>query len=76
MNLPTPPTDREDIRRCLLETGAVAVGFARAEPISATAAADYDSWIASGCHAGMDYLVRHAPLRLNPANVLEDVKTV
>ncbi len=76
MNLPTPPTDREGIRRCLLETGAVAVGFARAEPISTAAAADYDSWIATGCHAGMDYLVRHAPLRLNPANVLEDVKTV
>lgn len=76
MNQLNPPADREAIRRYLLETGAVAVGFARAEPISATAAADYNSWIASGCHAGMDYLVRHTPLRLHPDNVLKGAKTV
>lgn len=76
MKQPTTPDSRENIRLCLLETGAVAVGFARAEPISTEAAEDYSNWIVSGCHAGMDYLVRHAPLRLDPENVLEGAKTV
>ena len=66
----------DDIRRCLLEAGAVAVGFARAEPISQIAAAEYDDWLQAGCHAGMCYLERHAPLRLDPDNVLAGTETV
>ncbi len=70
------PVSREDIRKSLLDTGAVAVGFAAAVPIDSAVAADYDNWITSGCNAGMDYLARHAPLRRDPTNVLEGAKTV
>lgn len=67
---------KEAIRRAMLEAGASAVGFAEAAPIDAAAAESYRRWIGEGCHAGMDYLERHAPLKLHPCHVLEDAATV
>ena len=67
---------KEEIRKAFLDAGAVAVGFSEAVEIDRNAAESYDRWIGEGCHAGMDYLARHAPLKRHPSNVLPTVKTV
>lgn len=67
---------KEDIRRMLLETGAVAAGFARASAPDDGVAGQYARWLADGCHAGMRYMERHEALRRNPENVLPGVTTV
>lgn len=67
---------KEEIRKLILGSGAVATGFAEATPVDARAAYEYDKWIGEGHHASMGYLERHAPLRKDPSNVLEKVRTV
>ncbi len=67
---------REEVRKALIEAGAVAVGFAAAGDVSEGQALTYDRWIKEGKHAGMEYLPRHALLKKNPRNVLESVRTV
>ncbi len=64
------------LRRLLARAGATRSGFAAAGDIDPAAAAQYDAWLADGCHAGMDWLARHRPLRLHPAHVLPGVHTV
>lgn len=67
---------QEVICKAVMASGAVAVGFAEAEETDAGVAGQYESWIASGAAAGMDYLVRHAQLRRHPRNVLENVRGI
>lgn len=64
------------LRRLLARAGVTRSGFAAAGDIDPAAAAQYDAWLADGCHAGMDWLARHRPLRLHPAHVLPGVHTV
>lgn len=54
----------------------VAIGVTDAVEISAEADAGYERWIAEGCHAGMEYLERHATLRRDLRNVLPGCRSV
>lgn len=64
------------LRRLCREAGAVAVGFARAGDVSAEFNAEFEEWLRQGCHAGMDYMERHAEIRRNPAMLLKGAETV
>lgn len=68
--------DKEEIREQILKSGAVAVGFAKADDVDTLEMERYRQWIADGKHAGMDYLVRHAQLKTNPTYVLENAATI
>lgn len=67
---------KTEIRESFLSAGAVAVGFARSEPVSEEESARYSKWIEEGKHAGMEYMRRHVELKLDPRNVLENAATV
>lgn len=67
---------KETVRRKITEAGACAVGFARAGAVDSRAAAGYAVWIGEGCHAGMDYLGRHIPLKADTESVLPGAATV
>lgn len=64
------------IKQCATHIGFSACGLAPAEEVSAERVAEMDRWLAEGDHAGMDYLVRHAPLRRDPRLVVEGAQTV
>lgn len=68
--------NREGLRAALLETGAAAVGFATAGPVSEDEDLRLRGWLASEHHAGMAWMERHADLRRNLDNVLPGTKTV
>ena len=67
---------KEKIRTALMNSGAVAVGFAKAGEIEDAVAKAYENWIGEGCHAEMAYLERHIPLRRHTDNVLKGARTV
>lgn len=67
---------KEEIRELIKDSGAVAVGFARAEEVDADAMEQYQEWVSAGNHAGMDYLARHSLLKSDPTHVLEGAATV
>ena len=67
---------KDNIRTKLLESGAVAVGFAKAGEIDRAVHDSYEKWIGEGCHGEMSYLERHIPLKKDTNNVLEGAKTV
>lgn len=67
---------KDNIRKALQKSGAVAIGFAKAAPVEADVIEGYNRWIEKGNNAGMDYLKRHASLKTDPSHVLEDVATV
>lgn len=67
---------KETIRRKLYDSGAVAVGFAKAGMLPSRIYEDYLCWIGEKRHAGMDYLERHVSLKKNTENVLKGAKTV
>lgn len=64
------------IRDILLQTGAAAVGFARAETLPTQESLFHAQWIGEGKHAGMDWLCRHLNLKRDPSNVLPGVSTI
>lgn len=68
--------DKEEIRRRIIETGAVAVGFAMSADVDSRVMSQYKDWIGKGCHAGMDYLQRHVALKANLESVLPNSATV
>ena len=77
MNQTGTNTDiKETIRAAMLQSGAVAVGFARAADIGEETMDGYRRWISNGMHAGMAYLSRHTELKRNPRSVLTDAATV
>ena len=67
---------KDDARRLCAQAGACAVGFARVQPLSDAETAVYDTFVADGRHAGMDYLANHAALRRDPASLLEGARTI
>lgn len=67
---------KEEIRVKILQTGAVAVGFAKAGEIDPEVHKDYVKWIEGGNHGEMGYLERHVVLRRNTDHVLPGAKTV
>lgn len=64
------------VKQCAARLGFSACGLAPAEPLSAARIAETERWLAEGCHAGMDYLVRHAALKRDPRLVVEGARTV
>lgn len=66
----------ELIKRWLTDAGCVAAGFAPAVTVSDGYAATLNQWIGEGCHASMQYMERHAPLRLDPRRVMPEANTI
>lgn len=67
---------KEYISGILHESGAIAVGFARAGSIDIVAHEEFEKWIGEGCNGEMDYLSRHISLRMDTDNVLKGAHTV
>ena len=64
------------LREAIKGTGCAAAGFAAVEAIDSSADSSYRAWLSEGCHAGMDYLERHAVLRCHPESVMPGARTV
>ncbi|MBD5214580.1 MAG: tRNA epoxyqueuosine(34) reductase QueG [Bacteroidales bacterium] len=79
MSLTSSPCDDPD-RRAIIdlarEHSIDRIGFAKAEPVEATQSAHYQSWLAAGQHAGMDYLERYPDIRTDPRLLLPGTRTV
>lgn len=56
--------------------GAVAVGWAKAEPVGADDRALYERHLALGRHAGMTWMERNMDVRFDPRLLLEGAQTV
>lgn len=67
---------KEEIRRLLLEAGAVEAGFAEAGEIDSEVDKTFAEWIKKGKHGVMSYLERHRQLRFHTDHVLPGAKTV
>lgn len=67
---------KEEIRKQLLETGAVAVGFAKAGEIDEATHEYFKNWVGEGYNGEMGYLERHIPLRRHTDYVLPEANTV
>lgn len=67
---------KEWLRERLLGTGACAVGFAKAEPVSAEESERFADWLAQGYNAGMDYMRNYPELREDPRLLLDGAQTV
>ena len=67
---------KDEIRRLLMDSGALAVGFATAGEVDPDCRDSFKAWVRGGNHAGMAYLERHVNLRSHTDNVLPDAKTV
>lgn len=57
------------------ELGFDACGIAEVASAD-TEALFFDRWIAEGCHAGMKYMENYRDIRLNPAGLVEDARSV
>lgn len=68
--------DAAEIRRRVLEAGASACGIARVEPLTEAEYHLHESWVASGKHGEMSYLENYAPLRHDPATLLDGAKSI
>lgn len=71
-----PEGIRELVRKRLLGSGAVAVGFAEAGPVAEEVVERYLEWLAAGKHAGMEYMERYLEIRRDPRLLLEGSRTV
>lgn len=68
--------EKEEIRRELLSSGAIAVGFAAAAPVEEKEWLRYMRWLEEGRHASMDYMERYPDVRRDPRLLLEGAGTV
>ena len=57
-------------------TGAIAVGYAEAAPVSHEESVGFGRWLDGGNHASMEWLARHEELRRDPRLLLDGAKTV
>lgn len=71
-----PTLTKEELRRLILDAGAVAVGFAQAAPVSAEFDNAFSRWLAEGNAATMHWLGNHRQLRSDPRLLLEGARTV
>ena len=67
---------KEEIREKILDTGAVAVGFAEAAPVDEREWERLQAWLAAGHNAGMDYMSRWQDIRRDPRLLLDGARTV
>lgn len=68
--------EKEEIRRALLSSGAIAVGFAAATPVEEKEWFRYMRWLEEGRHASMAYMERYPEVRRDPRLLLEGAGTV
>ena len=68
--------DSESVRRLVIEAGAVAAGVAEAAPVNAADIGLYQSWLASGRHAGMEYMERYSDVRSDPRLLLDGARSI
>ena len=76
MSLSVSPCDSSRLLEYARTCGVDAIGVAAVHDVPYEVMSRYDGWIASGGHAGMEYLARHAALRRNPALVLDGAMSV
>lgn len=65
-----------DIALIMRLTGADAAGVAVVAPVDDDAVRRYDSWIAAGNHAAMDYMERYGDVRRDPRLLLPGARSV
>jgi epoxyqueuosine reductase len=65
-----------NLKDALYAAGASAVAVTAAGEIAPEVAVEYSRWLAEGCHAGMEYLQRHEPLRRHTDSVMEGARSV
>lgn len=63
------------IRRIAEELGIDAIGFVPIEKVAPQAVAYYDSWLADGKQASMEYLEKHKVQRENPKLILPEAQS-
>ncbi|MEG1543451.1 MAG: tRNA epoxyqueuosine(34) reductase QueG [Tannerellaceae bacterium] len=63
------------IKQEAIRLGFAACGIAEAS-VADSEVATFDRWIADGCHAGMRYMENYRDIRLNPAGLVEDARSV
>lgn len=64
------------IRDEALRLGFAACGFARAGAVSEEATRCTDHWVGQGYHAGMHYMERNRPMRLDPTLLVPGCRTL
>lgn len=69
-------TLKEEIRCILKDSGACAVGFAKAAPVDSREWDRFCSWLSRGDNAGMEYMHNYPDLRRDPRLLLEGAQTV
>ena len=67
---------KEIVRKLLLDSGAAAVGFAKAGSVDKDVNNRFRKWIDEGNHAGMTFLKNHVNLRNHTDNVLPGANSV
>ncbi|MCM1050874.1 MAG: tRNA epoxyqueuosine(34) reductase QueG [Paenibacillus sp.] len=65
-----------DIKKLVLDAGAVATGIAKARQVTPEAEELYQTWIADGRHGGMEYMERYADVRRDPRMLLDGAESV
>lgn len=65
-----------DIKKLVLEAGAVATGIAKARPVDQETEDLYQSWINAGRHGGMEYMERYAEVRHDPRLLLDGAESI
>lgn len=68
------PTDK--IKAEARRLGFFACGVAEAAPVDGVVADRFVSWLRAGCHGGMEYMARHAAMRLDPRLLMQDVRSI
>lgn len=64
------------IKEYAYSLGFDACGICKAESVSVEEYQRFGEWIASGYHAGMDYMARNVDKRLDPALLVENARSV
>lgn len=65
-----------DVKKLVLEAGAVATGIAKARPVDQEAEDLYQSWINAGRHGEMEYMERYAEVRHDPRLLLDGAESI
>lgn len=74
--MPPPLPLKERIRQAVLKAGFDLCGFTDSAPLPEETVAHYRNWLRAGNEAYLDYMGRNFEKRVNPALLVEGVKTV